>query len=79
MGLFKKKPDPISERGRELNAKIAALESKIKQLNAQAQKSESSEGRFRSTAYPQGQSPPAAPATRGHAGSGIQKKWTSSR
>ena len=59
MGLFKKKPDPISERGRELNAKIAALESKIKQLNAQAQKSESSEGRFRSTAYPQGQAPPA--------------------
>jgi len=55
MGLFKKKADPISERAHDLNAKIAALESKIKQLNEQARRSESSDGRFRSTAYPQGQ------------------------
>ncbi|MDB6026173.1 MAG: hypothetical protein JWM68_2396 [Verrucomicrobiales bacterium] len=32
MGLFKKKPDPISERARALNAEIAALESQIKKL-----------------------------------------------
>ena len=54
MGLFNKKIDPIGDRGRALNAKIAALESKIKQLSAQAQQTESHEGRFRSTAYPQG-------------------------
>jgi hypothetical protein len=33
MGVFKKKPDPISERARELNAKIAALEAQIKRLS----------------------------------------------
>ncbi len=36
MGLFKKKSDPISERARTLNAEIAALESQIKKLSAQA-------------------------------------------
>lgn len=55
MGLFKKKADPISQRGRELNAKIAALESKIKQLSEQGRQSDAAEGRFRSTAYPGGQ------------------------
>ena len=56
MGLFNKKPDPISARSRELNARIAALESKIKQLNSQAQKQDTpADSRFRSTAYPQGQ------------------------
>ena len=61
-GLFQKKPDPISARGKELNAKIAALEAKIKQLNAQAQREEPHEGRFRSTAYPHGAAPrPAQP------------------
>src|SRR5271168_1537874 len=56
MGVFKKKADPISQRGRELNARIADLEAKIKQLNAQAQKEkvDSHDARFRSTAYPQG-------------------------
>ena len=34
MGLFNKKPDPISERARALNDQIAALESQIKKLNA---------------------------------------------
>ena len=34
MGLFKKKPDPISERAKALNDQIAALESQIKKLNA---------------------------------------------
>jgi hypothetical protein len=33
MGLFKKNPDPITGRSRELSAKISALESKIKRLN----------------------------------------------
>jgi hypothetical protein len=33
MGVFKKKPDPISERARELNAKIAALEAQIQRLS----------------------------------------------
>ncbi len=54
MGLFRKKADPISDRGRELSAKIAALESKIKQLDSQAREAKSAEGRYRSTAYPQG-------------------------
>lgn len=34
MGLFKKKPDPISERARLLNNQIAALETEIKKLSA---------------------------------------------
>src|ERR1051326_5099268 len=34
MGLFKRKPDPISERARALNAEIAPLEAKIKNLSA---------------------------------------------
>ncbi len=36
MGLFKKKTDPISDRAQALNAEIAALEAKIKKLNARA-------------------------------------------
>jgi len=35
MGLFKKKPDPISERAKLLTSQIAALESEIKKLAAQ--------------------------------------------
>lgn len=35
MGLFKKKPDPISERAKQLTGQIAALESEIKRLAAQ--------------------------------------------
>jgi len=35
MGLFKKKSDPISERARDLNEEIAALETEIKKLSAQ--------------------------------------------
>ena len=34
MGLFKKKPDPISERAKMLTGQIAALESEIKKLAA---------------------------------------------
>ena len=35
MGLFKKKPDPIRQRARDLNAELAALEAEIKRLNTQ--------------------------------------------
>jgi len=35
MGLFKKNPDPITGRSRELNAKISELESRIKKLNSE--------------------------------------------
>jgi len=35
MGLFKKKPDPISDRARALNQEIAALEAQIKKLAEQ--------------------------------------------
>ena len=41
MGFFKKKADPISDRARFLNAEIAALESRIKQLDAQLRLSDS--------------------------------------
>jgi hypothetical protein len=37
MGLFKKNPDPITGRSRELNAKISALELKIKKLSEELQ------------------------------------------
>ena len=37
MGLFKKNPDPITDRSRELNAKISALELKIKKLSEELQ------------------------------------------
>ena len=51
MGLFNKKVDPITERSRELTAKIADLESRIKRLD-QAQEP-NGRPRLRSTAYPQ--------------------------
>jgi hypothetical protein len=50
MLLFKKNADPFSERSRELNAKIAELELKIKRLNETIQPDD--RPRFRSTAYP---------------------------
>ena len=37
MGFFRKKPDPITERARALNAQIAALESQIQNLSAEAE------------------------------------------
>jgi cell division protein FtsB len=60
MGFFHKKPDPLSERSRQLTAKIAALESKIKQLNQQAEPADPR--RLRSTAYPPGSPAAARPA-----------------
>ena len=35
MGLFKKKPDPISERALALNDQIAALEAQIQKLSVE--------------------------------------------
>ncbi len=52
MGLFRKKPDLISERARALTDEIAALEAEIQQLNTRAQRQED-QPRLRSTAVPQ--------------------------
>jgi hypothetical protein len=59
MGLFKKKPDPVSERERMLDEQIASLEAQIKQLSTRlAEPAASSPGpsqpRLRSTAIPHG-------------------------
>jgi len=59
MGLFKKNPDPITDRSRELSAKISALESKIKKLNQELQPAP--RPRLRSTAYPGGETDSAQP------------------
>lgn len=42
MGLFKKKPDPISERAQALNEQIAALEAEIQRLSEAPQESRDS-------------------------------------
>jgi hypothetical protein len=65
MGLFKKKVDPITERERTLKAEIAALEGKIKKLNAGMAQTKN-QPRLRSTALPHGQGVPvpAPPASR---------------
>lgn len=39
MGLFNKKPDPISERAKALNDQIAALEAQIKKLSTEPEPS----------------------------------------
>jgi hypothetical protein len=62
MGFFKNKADPISERSRQLTARIAELESKIQRLNHQTVPEDPR--RLRSTAYPTG----AAAAPRPHQG-----------
>ncbi|HEY3913496.1 MAG TPA: hypothetical protein VGN61_03330 [Verrucomicrobiae bacterium] len=60
MGLFKKKADPISERSRELKAKIAQIEGRIKKLNENLDPE--NRPRIRSTAYPNAQTRPPMPA-----------------
>ncbi len=66
MGLLKKKPDPISDRARFLNRKIAQLEAEIERLSArQAQVTAQAQAhpRLRSTAVPHGPTvAPQAPA-----------------
>jgi hypothetical protein len=54
MGLFKKKPDPISERAHALTGEIAALETQIKRLNSTLHHVRS-QPRLRSTTLPHGQ------------------------
>ncbi len=51
--MAKKKPDPISDKERALNAQIAALEAEIKKLDSEITKP--SEPKFRSTAPPRGE------------------------
>lgn len=58
MGVFKKKPDPISEREKALNAEIEALEAKIKNLNERVDYAKS-HPKVRSTTLPH--QAPAAP------------------
>ncbi len=76
MGLFKKKPDPISERAKSLTDQIAALESEIQKLAEQREEPQApppaspfraspptpptSQPRLRSTARPHGLNVPAA-------------------
>jgi hypothetical protein len=65
MGFFKNKADPISERSRQLTARIAELESKIQRLNHQTEPEDPR--RLRSTAYPSGRSPaPRQNGVNGH-------------
>jgi hypothetical protein len=62
MSLFKKKPDPISDRARALSEEIARLESEIERLDSQLQ-SPTAAPRLRSTAVPHGATlPHSAPA-----------------
>jgi hypothetical protein len=64
MAWFKKKPDPLSDRERALSEEIAQLETQIKELDEQLQRSEPPP-RLRSTALPHGGTvsyPAATPA-----------------
>lgn len=54
MAWFKKKPDPISDRARALNAEIAALEAEIQRLDSQRQQAPPP-AKLRSTAIPHGE------------------------
>ncbi len=53
MSWFKKKPDPISDRARQLSSEIAKLEAHIKELDAKAQQNPGP--KLRSTAMPHSQ------------------------
>ena len=61
MGLFKKRNDPIAERERALDARIASLEGQIKQLNQRIVEDQS-QPKLRSTAKPHAQPVPNGPA-----------------
>lgn len=56
MSLMHKRPDPITDKARSLEAEIAALEAEIKKLDTQL--SRTSTPKFRSTAMPQGATVP---------------------
>jgi hypothetical protein len=53
MAWMKRKSDPISDRTRVLNSKIAALEAQIQRLDARLQRNQN-QPRLRSTAVPHG-------------------------
>jgi len=55
MGLFRKKPDPISQRERQLKDRIAALQGEIQQLNTKLEEDQA-QPKVRSTALPHSQS-----------------------
>lgn len=74
MGLFKKKPDPISERAKLLNDQIAALESEIKKL---AEKKSSEGSSTASAASPPASPFAAAPSPRAAAVTGSQPRLRS--
>ena len=66
--MFRKKPDPITDRARELAAQIAELEARARELDARMQENRALP-RLRSTALPHGPTivnnappPPASPA-----------------
>jgi hypothetical protein len=59
MGLFRKKPDPISEKAKALNAQIEALEEEIRRLSAEASNPPSP--KFRSSVAPRPAAPPPPP------------------
>jgi hypothetical protein len=61
MPLFRKKVDLISERSKELNSQISALEAQIKQLGNKIEHSQS-HPRVRSTAVPHGPTVVSGPA-----------------
>ncbi len=70
MGLFHKKADLITERGRALSAEIAALEAQISKLSAKIEQNQT-HPRLRSTALPHGATllshpslPPSPPVSR---------------
>ncbi|MSU56999.1 MAG: hypothetical protein EXS35_02250 [Pedosphaera sp.] len=54
MNWLKKKPDPISDRARDLNHEIASLEAQIKKLDAKLHQ-DATQPRLRSTAVPRGE------------------------
>lgn len=58
MGLFKRKPDPISERAKLLNQKIAALEEQIQQLSSEPAP------QANTPAFPQGKAKGFSPFTK---------------
>lgn len=70
MGLFKKKPDPLGERARDVSAELAALEAEIKKLNSQRAhieqqprlRSAATRGQLHSASGRAVHSPPPAPA-----------------
>lgn len=56
LDLFKRKPDPLSDRARELDAELRKLEKEIEQLSARVSQDDSPP-RIRSTVRPHGQAP----------------------